>query len=260
MPCCLRRKTHGGCKPWRSSQKKTTPAPTTPRSLIWLTRLERRVGIPERDGTGQRSRTRPHGTAIIAALHEPLAVLLADDLADVVTPDNDRADGRSTGTGPIMSPGAGEVVGRAGVAADLPAHIPAAPCRGTTRVVVTSGIVVVAMMVVRPSLRVRSNQTKYCRRSHDSTLHGNSLLEGRSRFGDQEAANGRALKTVPKRRGSNERINIRCGLKETTCDQNGARPLTRTAASGMPLAAICMATQPMLAHTINHPPDNGIPA
>jgi hypothetical protein len=61
--------------------------------------------------------------------------------------------------------------------------------------VVTAGIVVVAMMmVVWPSLRVRSNQTKYCRRSHDSTLHGYSLLEERSRFGDQEAADGRHQK------------------------------------------------------------------
>jgi len=33
--------------------------------------------------------------AVIAALHDPLTVLVADDLADVVTPDNDRADRRS---------------------------------------------------------------------------------------------------------------------------------------------------------------------
>jgi len=71
-------------------KKKTTPAPITPGSLIWLARLERRVGIPERDGTGQRSRTRPHGTAIIAALHDPLAVLLADDLALIPWLDDQR--------------------------------------------------------------------------------------------------------------------------------------------------------------------------
>jgi hypothetical protein len=31
--------------------------------------------------------------AVIAALHDPLTVFLADDLADVVTPDDDGSDG-----------------------------------------------------------------------------------------------------------------------------------------------------------------------
>jgi hypothetical protein len=30
--------------------------------------------------------------AVIAALHDPLTILVADDLADVVTPDNDGPD------------------------------------------------------------------------------------------------------------------------------------------------------------------------
>jgi hypothetical protein len=30
--------------------------------------------------------------AVIAALHDPLTVLVADDLADVVTPDDNRSD------------------------------------------------------------------------------------------------------------------------------------------------------------------------
>ena len=34
---------------------------------------------------------------VIPALHDPLAVLFADDLADVVTPDNDGPDGWATG-------------------------------------------------------------------------------------------------------------------------------------------------------------------
>jgi hypothetical protein len=35
--------------------------------------------------------------AVIAALHDPLTILVADDLADVVTPDDDGPDRRSTG-------------------------------------------------------------------------------------------------------------------------------------------------------------------
>jgi len=34
---------------------------------------------------------------VVAALHYPLTVLLTNDLADVVTPDDDCANGRSTG-------------------------------------------------------------------------------------------------------------------------------------------------------------------
>jgi hypothetical protein len=68
--------------------------------------------------------------------------------------------------------------------------------------VVTTATGVVVMPMVRPSLGARSKQTKHCRCSHERTLHGYSLLEGRSRFGDQGAAYGRALKSA-KRRGSN---------------------------------------------------------
>jgi len=42
--------------------------------------------------------------AVIAALDNPLAVLLADDLTDMVTPDDDRANGRAAGIRSIMSP------------------------------------------------------------------------------------------------------------------------------------------------------------
>jgi hypothetical protein len=34
---------------------------------------------------------------VVAALHDPLTVLLTNDLADVVTPDDDSANGRATG-------------------------------------------------------------------------------------------------------------------------------------------------------------------
>jgi hypothetical protein len=83
-----------------------------------------------------------------------------------------------------MSPGAGEVIRRARVAADLPAHIPPAPRTGPTRIVMTttSKVVVMRPMMVRPSLCARSNQTKHCHCSHGSTDHGSSLLRGRSRL------------------------------------------------------------------------------
>jgi len=54
--------------------------------------LETGLGLPERNGTRQRSRARPNGMAVIAALHDPLTVLLADDLAHMVTPDDDGSD------------------------------------------------------------------------------------------------------------------------------------------------------------------------
>ncbi len=68
---------------------------------------------------------------VIAALHDPLAVFLADNLADVVAPDHDSADARTAGISAVMGPRARKVVGRTGVAGDLPAHIPAAPGAGT---------------------------------------------------------------------------------------------------------------------------------
>src|SRR5882757_8554105 len=146
--------------------------------------------------------------AVIAALHDPLTVLVRDDLADVVTPDDDGADGRSACIRSIVRPGTGEIVGRAGIAADLAAHIPSAPrtrpagIAGMGVMVVTTATGVVVMPMVRPSLGARSKQTKHCRCSHERTLHGYSLLEGRSRFRDQGAAYGRALKSAG-RRGSN---------------------------------------------------------
>jgi hypothetical protein len=60
---------------------------------------------------------------------------------------------------------------------------------------VTTTASMVAIVMVGTGLSgVRSNQTEHCRCSHESTLHGYSLLKGRSRFHDQEAAGGKALK------------------------------------------------------------------
>ena len=65
--------------------------------------------------------------AVIAALHDPLAIFLADNSSDVMAPDHDGADARAAGVGAVMGPGSREIVGRTGVAADLAAHVPAAP-------------------------------------------------------------------------------------------------------------------------------------
>ncbi len=140
--------------------------------------LHRGVRSPERNGARQRPRTRADRVAVIAALHDPLSILAADDLADVMTPDHDGADLRAARVRSIMSPRAREVEGRAGVAADLAPHIPPAPCAGTTArtgVMVTTGMMMtgcmVVMMMARPSLCARSKQAKRCRDSHDSTQH-----------------------------------------------------------------------------------------
>ena len=66
--------------------------------------LERRVGVPERDRTSQRPRTRPNGVPVVAALHDPLAIFLADNFSDVVAPDDNGADRRTAGVGSIMRP------------------------------------------------------------------------------------------------------------------------------------------------------------
>ena len=108
--------------------------------------LDRGLSVPKGNGTSYRSRARPDGVAVVAALHDPLTILLADDLADVVTPDDDGPDRWSTSIRSIVSPGTGQIKRRARVAADLPTHIPPAPCAGPTRIMMTTtGMVVVVV-------------------------------------------------------------------------------------------------------------------
>jgi hypothetical protein len=71
-----------------------------------------------------------------------------------------------------VSPGPGEVIGRAGVATDLPAHVPPAPCPGPTRIMLVTArmvVMVVVMVTVRPSLCFRSNEAKHSHCSQEST-------------------------------------------------------------------------------------------
>jgi hypothetical protein len=88
------------------------------------------LGASKRDGVGDRARPGSHRMAIVAALNDPLAVFLADNFSDVMPPDNDGADRRSAGVRAIAGPGSRQIVGRAGIAADLAAHVPAAPGLG----------------------------------------------------------------------------------------------------------------------------------
>jgi hypothetical protein len=67
-------------------------------------RLERCICVPECDGTGKRSRARPNSMAVIAALHDPLAIFLADNFSHVMTPDNDRPDGWTARVRSIVRP------------------------------------------------------------------------------------------------------------------------------------------------------------
>ncbi len=64
---------------------------------------------------------------VVSTLDDPLPVLLTDDLSDVVTPDDNRADRGTTGVAAVMRPGSREVVLRARISPDLIAHVPATP-------------------------------------------------------------------------------------------------------------------------------------
>lgn len=88
--------------------------------------------------------------AVIAALNYPLTILLADDLTDVVTPDDDCSDSRTTCIRPIVGPRSRKIIGWSGIAADLRAHVPAAPRSRPAGVVLMTpfGMVMVVVVVV----------------------------------------------------------------------------------------------------------------
>ncbi|WP_300178515.1 hypothetical protein [Bradyrhizobium sp.] len=77
---------------------------------------------------------------IIAALHDPLAIFVADNFSDVVTPHDDRTDVRTARVGAIMRPCTRQIVRRSGIAADLSAHVPSAPRARTAGMLKVPGI------------------------------------------------------------------------------------------------------------------------
>lgn len=67
-------------------------------------RLERGVSVTEGNSAGQRSRPSPNGMTVVSALDDPLAVLLTDNLPDVMAPDDNRAHGRTAGVAAVVRP------------------------------------------------------------------------------------------------------------------------------------------------------------
>jgi hypothetical protein len=88
---------------------------------------ERGLSGTEGDSAGQRPRPGSNRMTVVSALDDPLAVFLTDDLPDVMAPDDNRADRRTTGVAAVMSPGSRKVVLRTGISPNLTAHVPAAP-------------------------------------------------------------------------------------------------------------------------------------
>jgi hypothetical protein len=86
-----------------------------------------RSGVPERNRTSERARTRPYPVTVIAALHNPLTVLMTHDLADVVRPDNNRSDPRTACIRAIAGPSPCEIVLGTGIGAHLGPHVPPTP-------------------------------------------------------------------------------------------------------------------------------------
>lgn len=85
--------------------------------------------------------------AVIAALHDPLTVFATDNLADMVTPNHNGTDRRTPRVGSVVSPGSRQIVGRAGIGADLPAHIPSAPSPGLAASAMITGSGGIVIMV-----------------------------------------------------------------------------------------------------------------
>ena len=113
---------------------------------------------------------------VIAALHQPLTILAANDLADVVSPDDDNANGRTTSIYAEVSPSSREVVLRARIAAYLTAHVPPAPCSGTTSVA--------SALMLGSSFCARRESAQQCHRRNDFTH--TVVLRTKTLFGVRE--------------------------------------------------------------------------
>jgi hypothetical protein len=97
-----------------------------------------------------------------------MTIFVANNLADVVPPDHDSANGRTTSICAVVSPRSREIVLRARIVAHLTAHVPPAPCRGTRAVGVLVRMVA-AVMKSGPCFCARRESEKQCHRRNDST-------------------------------------------------------------------------------------------
>jgi len=128
------------------------------------TMLHRGESSSEGNCACQGSWTCSNSMTIVAALYDPLAILLTDNLADVVTPHHDSPDWWTACAYAIVSPSSGKVVPRARIAAHLTAHVPPTPCSGTP------SVGVVATVMRRGScFCARRESEKQCHRRNDFT-------------------------------------------------------------------------------------------
>lgn len=110
------------------------------------------LGRPESDGTRQGPRARANAMSIIAALDNPPAILLADDSANMMGPDNDGADCGPSRIGAVVRPVARKVVLGTGIAAHLRAHEPSAPRSRSSGVGIPVRVMMM-MIAMRSGLR-----------------------------------------------------------------------------------------------------------
>ena len=97
-----------------------------------------RLGLPESNGSRQRSRTCTNGMSVVTALDDPLTIFLADYLADMVSPNDDCADRGSASIRSVVGPRPRQIVFRARISTNLASHVPAAPSAGAVSVVVST--------------------------------------------------------------------------------------------------------------------------
>ena len=125
--------------------------------------LEGGVRIPECNRTGKRPGACPDRVAVIAALNDPLTILLADDFSDVVTPDDDCSDSRTTCIRPIVGPRSRKIIRRTGIATDLTAHVPPTPSRRPPGIVGVPTCIAQMVMMIRSGFRTRCERAKHSR-------------------------------------------------------------------------------------------------
>src|ERR1700728_3965856 len=99
--------------------------PSGPNILLSAS-LPVRLSPADGDDAGQRTRPGANRMPVIAGFNHPCAALLADNLADMVRPDHDRADTGRPGPSPAC-PAPRQVEGRAGIAGNKLPHFPTAP-------------------------------------------------------------------------------------------------------------------------------------
>lgn len=99
---------------------------------------------------------------VVAAANDPTTVVSADDLSNVVWPDDDSADRRAASAHTKMSPSTRAVVLWSRISANLRTHVPAAPgSRSSRRVMMRMVHPAMLMMVV---VAIMAVSVRFCRR------------------------------------------------------------------------------------------------